>query len=667
MTRFFTLVLFFFAIQTQLNAQVKIGSTGIPNTNAVLELDGGTGKGLLLPRLSSSQLASLTTAPDGLFVYNITDGFLYLRKGSAWQKITDATTVGGGLTLPYTGVAGTTAGNPVFRIQNNSAGTAISGEAIGSGYGVFGYSNTGTGGYFASQAGPALITGTGNVGIGTPITSLPQFPLDVVGRIRIRNQAAETPGIWFEKLSTPLTQSSFFGVLNDSIVGLFGTKNNQWKFFFNHDNNNFGIYNSNPRAPLSFSAINGNKVDLYYESPTAMYGMGIGAAELQLYNANAGAHTSFGYGASAALTETFRINNNGTTWINNPVTLAANTEIATYFKTNNKYSGAIKAIGTGANTARLGLFAYTGNTASVLKEYLSIADDGNVGIKNTIPTNPLSFPATLEKKISLYPGATGDVGLAVAGNQLKIYSDNSSAVTSIGFDNFSNGFTEIFRVDPEGSTTITNTSTLATNVQSAIFFKANNAFTGAMKTTGTSAFASRIGFFTGSSLNGASLAESMVITNGGDVGINTTAPNSKLQVNGGVSMPIRIINGSATATDNDYSIRFVPPGNGNYQLTLPAATNRTGRMYVISVDCPYTAGTFYPCLYVRDNNGVNVIANNAAYYDGATAANGAIEFNALMYLQFNNGETNLPVKRKVSITVQSDGSKWVIIDGDFKN
>jgi hypothetical protein len=69
------------------NAQVKIGSTGSPNSNAVLELDGGTNKGLLLPRLSNTQLTALTTAPDGLIVYNTTDGFYIYVKRQLGKKL----------------------------------------------------------------------------------------------------------------------------------------------------------------------------------------------------------------------------------------------------------------------------------------------------------------------------------------------------------------------------------------------------------------------------------------------------------------------------------------------------------------------------------------------------------------------------------------------------
>jgi hypothetical protein len=44
----------------------------------------------------------------------------------------------------------------------------IRGASSTSGYGVHGHSFTGIGGYFTSQIGPSLVTGTGPVGIGTP-------------------------------------------------------------------------------------------------------------------------------------------------------------------------------------------------------------------------------------------------------------------------------------------------------------------------------------------------------------------------------------------------------------------------------------------------------------------------------------------------------------------
>jgi hypothetical protein len=63
-------------------------------------------------------------------------------------------------------------------------------------------------------------------------------------------------------------------------------------------------------------------------------------------------------------------------------TTALNTGVMSdlYFKTGLHYTGAIKTIGTGTVTARLGFFTYATTVPSQLLERLSIADGGNVGI-----------------------------------------------------------------------------------------------------------------------------------------------------------------------------------------------------------------------------------------------------------------------------------------------
>lgn len=66
------------------------------------------------------------------------------------------------------------------------------------------------------------------------------------------------------------------------------------------------------------------------------------------------------------------------------------------------------------------------------------------------PTEPLKFNPTLGKKITLYPGQTGDVGLSVAGNLLQIHSDKPNADVAIGFDQ-SGSFNEKFRVKSTGA------------------------------------------------------------------------------------------------------------------------------------------------------------------------------------------------------------------------
>ncbi|MCP9751454.1 complement C1q domain-containing protein [Ferruginibacter sp. HRS2-29] len=79
----------------------------------------------------------------------------------------------------------------------------------------------------------------------------------------------------------------------------------------------------------------------------------------------------------------------GVMLVENSTTMADGTNTALYFKNGTYYSGAIKTFGTGVNTSRLAFFGYANNGKNLLKEYMSISDDGNVGINNIIPQRKL--------------------------------------------------------------------------------------------------------------------------------------------------------------------------------------------------------------------------------------------------------------------------------------
>lgn len=81
---------------------------------------------------------------------------------------------------------------------------------------------------------------------------------------------------------------------------------------------------------------------------------------------------------------------------------------------------------------------------------ISNTNTGNVGIGTSNPNAPLGFSATLGKKITLYPGTTGDVGFGVAGNRLQIYTDNPNADVAIGYD-AAGIFNERFAVKANGA------------------------------------------------------------------------------------------------------------------------------------------------------------------------------------------------------------------------
>ena len=214
--------------------------------------------------------------------------------------------------------------------------------------------------------------------------------------------------------------------------------------------------------------------------------------------------------------------------LENTQPLATARAVSLYFKTGSWFTGGIKTIGYGSSVSRMGFFTYADVNANLLKERLSIKDDGTVGIGATDPAYPLdingrmrlryngstpgvwynkadnsdeaafvgnysdsifgiytnygggwqfffnhksknfgidnnnpkvglSFPAVLGKKISLYPGTTGDVGMGVYGNEFRIHSDYSGADITFGYDQYNTGFTERMRIKGDGRVCIGTT------------------------------------------------------------------------------------------------------------------------------------------------------------------------------------------------------------------
>jgi hypothetical protein len=143
-----------------------------------------------------------------------------------------------------------------------------------------------------------------------------------------------------------------------------------------------------------------------------------------------------------------RIKNNGNVGIgiNNP-------QYKLHIGNNNaglRIEGPATAASGGAALSVAGYGDLVVDKPGVVGGRFTIKENGNIGIGNNNPNTALSFPATLEKKITLYPGTTGDVGFAVAGNRLQIYADNPNADVAIGYD-AAGTFNEKFAVKANGA------------------------------------------------------------------------------------------------------------------------------------------------------------------------------------------------------------------------
>jgi len=111
-------------------------------------------------------------------------------------------------------------------------------------------------------------------------------------------------------------------------------------------------------------------------------------------------------------------------------------------------------IGDAATRLKIGLALGGGGTgaATIMEQgpvgaynTLSLGTQGNkvlhvngatqrVGIGTDAPTAPLGFPATLGKKITLYPGGANDYGLGIDSGRLQMYTDSPSADIALGYD-----------------------------------------------------------------------------------------------------------------------------------------------------------------------------------------------------------------------------------------
>ncbi len=255
-------------------------------------------------------------------------------------------------------------------------------------------------------------------------------------------------------------------------------------------------------------------------------------------------------------------------------------------------------------------------------ERMRITNIGDVGIGTS------TFNATYPEQLLVDASSTGNTNyqnvIVGKGNtnsyaQLNIQNNNAGTNASSDVVATSNNGSESINFIDMGINSGSNTS-------AGIIGAANTGYlytTGNDFAIGNSTSGKNLIFFTGGTT---SANEAMRIDGNGDVGIGTTAPNSTLQNTGSFSQSIVSKTSSYTATAADYTI--VCNNNSFVRIiTLPTAIGITGRIYVI-----------------KRGNGTQSVT--VATSGGQTIDGAATKALASTYTQ---------------ITVQSDGSNWIVL------
>lgn len=162
-------------------AQIGINTTGAsPHGSALLDISSTT-KGLLIPRMNTSERTGISSPAKGLMVFdNDTNGFWYYN-GSSWSNLAGS----GGLTLPFSQTI--TSGSNAFDINNLGNGSAIKGNSTtANSNAIYGETSNGTGvkGY-SNNAGSVAVFGSSLQGTGVKAYSLSGTALDVIGNVKI--------------------------------------------------------------------------------------------------------------------------------------------------------------------------------------------------------------------------------------------------------------------------------------------------------------------------------------------------------------------------------------------------------------------------------------------------------------------------------------------------
>lgn len=262
------------------------------------------------------------------------------------------------------------------------------------------------------------------------------------------------------------------GTLSDARLSANVAMRNAANAFGNFTNSfggNVGIGQPAPGFPLTFDSTNGDKVALFGNSG-AHYGFGIASSLLQIHSNTSASDIAFGYGSSAAFTETMRIKGNGRVGVGlNPVNdfeVGGGTDVLTVDVT--VVPGAIRVgnltnetsvmsmvsrgdaevvIDSNNNEANTRVFRFmkngsTGTSPGVGVELARVQEDGRMGIGTAALADAMlhTFTSTRSSSATIETSVAGGVALTA------IASATTADTAAGNFSTESNAGTGVYAI-----------------------------------------------------------------------------------------------------------------------------------------------------------------------------------------------------------------------------